>query len=141
MTTRSKQVSRSKIKLKAKQTARPVYTTSQKTRIKRYNNRLLKVTKGDKITAREIFLVTTNDGDFYEYSLMPVINALVRKKKKGQLDPELAKLGFENKAKNAVTAYNRVMRSDLKLDATERTAVAQEFYEEYYPQIAEGEFD
>lgn len=118
-----------------------IYSKSQKDRLRRYNNNLLKANQGEKVTGRDIALTAMNDEPFYTLAFIPAAKNLIRKRKKGNLDPELAKLIFFNMANFAVYRYNAINKSDLKVNIRERTVVAQELYEDYYPEIASGEYD
>lgn len=118
-----------------------IYNKSQKDRLRRYNNSLLRATAGEKVTGRDIALSAMNDEDFYRLAFTPVAKNLTRRRMKGELDPELAKLIFLNITPFAVERYNKINRSDLKPSVSERAVIAQELYEDYYPEIASGEYD
>lgn len=138
MSKRSKSKSRSKAKKKPKDKI-VVYSSSQKDRLRLYNKRLLQANKGEKVTGRDIALTVMNYEEFYN-QFIHVAKNLERKRRKGTLDPELAKLSFFNISDNAVRVYNRHQRTDIKVNVRERTVIAQELYEDYYPEIAEGEY-
>jgi hypothetical protein len=92
--------------------------------------------EGDRVTAYEIFLVESNDGDLYKRHTEPIIHNYAKKMKAGTYDHELGLKGVENLL--VPDALYRYKRSDSGGDIG-NVSKAQKHYiaEQWIPSIEE----